>query len=50
MSDWGALHGGLAAAESGLDMAMPDGGDYWGSRGATLGHGVKKWLHAGVAT
>ena len=30
MSDWGALHGGVAAAEAGLDMVMPDAKDYWG--------------------
>ncbi|KAH7323579.1 putative beta-glucosidase [Rhexocercosporidium sp. MPI-PUGE-AT-0058] len=31
VSDWGALHGGYAAAEAGLDMVMPSGGVFWGS-------------------
>ncbi|ORX38353.1 beta-glucosidase [Kockovaella imperatae] len=30
MSDWGAIHGGVAAAEAGLDTAFPDDGGYWG--------------------
>lgn len=31
VSDWYALHGGYSTAEAGLDMAMPNGGIYWGS-------------------
>tara|TARA_R110002060_G_scaffold53536_3_gene64179 strand:+ start:163 stop:699 length:537 start_codon:yes stop_codon:yes gene_type:complete len=30
VSDWGALHAGYAAAEAGLDMVMPNGGNFWG--------------------
>ena len=30
MSDWGAIHGGVAAAEAGLDIAFPDDSGYWG--------------------
>lgn len=30
VSDWGALHGGAAAALAGLDMAMPGAGNFWG--------------------
>ena len=29
-SDWGANHAGVAAANAGLDLIMPDGG-YWGN-------------------
>ncbi|KAJ4289861.1 hypothetical protein N0V90_011194 [Kalmusia sp. IMI 367209] len=29
VSDWGAHHSGVASANAGLDMVMPDGG-YWG--------------------
>lgn len=31
VSDWGALHGGAAAALAGLDMAMPGSGNLWGA-------------------
>ncbi|KAK0739900.1 glycoside hydrolase superfamily [Apiosordaria backusii] len=31
VSDWGAQHAGVATAEAGMDMAMPNGGDFWGS-------------------
>lgn len=31
VSDWGAQHAGVATALSGMDMAMPDGGNFWGS-------------------
>lgn len=30
VSDWYAQHGGIATAEAGLDLAMPDGGVFWG--------------------
>lgn len=32
VSDWGALHGGAAAALAGLDIAMPDSSGLWGSK------------------
>lgn len=32
VSDWGALYTGMATALSGLDVAMPDAGEYWGSK------------------
>ncbi|POR33093.1 Beta-glucosidase [Tolypocladium paradoxum] len=31
VSDWFALHGGVDAALAGLDVAMPDGGIFWGA-------------------
>lgn len=31
VSDWFAQHAGVAAANAGLDMAMPDGESYWGN-------------------
>ncbi|KAK4193133.1 putative beta-glucosidase M [Podospora australis] len=30
VSDWTAQHAGVATAEAGMDMAMPDGGDFFG--------------------
>lgn len=32
VSDWGAQHTGNAGALAGLDMAMPDGGSFWGNQ------------------
>lgn len=31
MTDWDAQHSGVAAAQAGLDMAMPDGQSFWGN-------------------
>ncbi|KAK3899433.1 putative beta-glucosidase M, partial [Staphylotrichum tortipilum] len=31
VSDWGALHAGAAAAQAGMDVAMPNGAALWGS-------------------
>jgi beta-glucosidase len=31
VSDWGAQHGGVSNAIAGMDMAMPNGGVFWGS-------------------
>ncbi|OBT72903.1 hypothetical protein VF21_07796 [Pseudogymnoascus sp. 05NY08] len=36
VSDWGAQHAGIASAEGGLDMAMPNGGFFWGKDGSNL--------------
>ncbi|KFY11336.1 hypothetical protein V491_07248 [Pseudogymnoascus sp. VKM F-3775] len=36
VSDWGAQHAGIASAEGGLDMAMPNGGYFWGQDGSNL--------------
>ena len=33
VTDWRALHTGVAAIEGGLDMAMPNGSTYWGPGG-----------------
>ncbi|KFY67094.1 hypothetical protein V496_01748 [Pseudogymnoascus sp. VKM F-4515 (FW-2607)] len=41
VSDWGAQHAGIASAEGGLDMAMPDGGSFWGADGSNLTTFVK---------
>lgn len=30
VTDWDAQHSGVAAAEAGLDMAMPNGQSFWG--------------------
>jgi hypothetical protein len=30
VTDWFAQHSGVAAAQAGLDMAMPDGQSFWG--------------------
>lgn len=30
VSDWGAQHAGVATALSGMDMAMPNDGGFWG--------------------
>lgn len=35
VSDWGGQHTGLASAEAGLDVAMPDS-PYWGAAGGNL--------------
>ncbi|KAB8294707.1 hypothetical protein EYC80_006669 [Monilinia laxa] len=35
VSDWGALHAGIAAAEAGLDVVMPKS-DFWGATGGNL--------------
>ncbi|KAA8569017.1 hypothetical protein EYC84_000690 [Monilinia fructicola] len=35
VSDWGALHAGIAAAEAGLDVVMPKS-DSWGATGGNL--------------
>ena len=40
MTDWGALHGGYATALAGLDMAMPNGGSYWGLEGSNLSQSI----------
>lgn len=32
VSDWGAQHAGVATALSGMDMAMPGAGDFWGEK------------------
>ncbi|KAK4172400.1 family 3 putative glycoside hydrolase [Triangularia setosa] len=31
VSDWRAQHAGVATSEAGMDMAMPNGGDFWSS-------------------
>lgn len=31
MTDWTALRSGVGAALAGLDMAMPNGGAFWGA-------------------
>jgi beta-glucosidase len=31
VTDWFAQHSGVAAAQAGLDMAMPDGQSFWGN-------------------
>lgn len=31
VTDWDAQHAGVAAANAGLDMAMPDGQTFWGN-------------------
>ena len=31
MTDWYAQHSGVAAAQAGLDMAMPSGQTFWGA-------------------
>ncbi|CZT13258.1 hypothetical protein WAI453_005398 [Rhynchosporium graminicola] len=36
VTDWRALHTGVAAIEGGLDMAMPDGSIYWGRSGENV--------------
>jgi beta-glucosidase len=41
MTDWFGLHGGYAAIEAGLDMAMPDGGSLWGPMGANISEAIK---------
>ncbi|OBT60271.1 hypothetical protein VE03_10208 [Pseudogymnoascus sp. 23342-1-I1] len=41
VSDWGAQHAGIASAEGGLDMAMPNGGSFWGADGSNLTTFVK---------
>ncbi|RYP91459.1 hypothetical protein DL770_002398 [Monosporascus sp. CRB-9-2] len=41
ISDWGAQHGGLASAEAGLDVAMPNSLDYWGTSGGNLTASVR---------
>lgn len=35
------LDAGIASAEGGLDMAMPDGGSFWGADGSNLTTFVK---------
>lgn len=32
VTDWGALHSGVSAAAAGLDVAMPNGGNFWGNQ------------------
>ena len=36
VTDWRALHTGVAAVEGGLDMAMPNGSTYWGLGGQNI--------------
>lgn len=36
VTDWRALHTGVAALEGGLDMAMPNGSTYWGNGGSNI--------------
>lgn len=36
VTDWRALHTGVAAIEGGLDMAMPNGSTYWGVGGQNI--------------
>lgn len=31
MSDWGAQHSGVASANAGLDMVMPNASPFWGN-------------------
>ncbi|RYP42411.1 hypothetical protein DL767_000333 [Monosporascus sp. MG133] len=41
ISDRGAQHGGLASAEAGLDVAMPNSLDYWDASGGNLTASVR---------